>query len=183
MLIRIYVLIIAVLFLSGCSDNGQTSLENESQQKIKVDKKEPLRLQTLEDSTITVTKTDKGLKFEGHEDKVVLLNFFATWCPPCKAEIPHLNSLQASYGDTLSIISLALEEKSTQELQAFKDYYTINYTIAHGEPNYLLAELLGGVQTIPYMVLYDKDGNYATHYVGAVPEEMIDADIKKVLAK
>jgi len=182
MLIRIYVLIIAVFFLSGCSDDGQTSFEKEPQKK-EVKKEEPLRLKTLDGTPIAITKTDKGLQFEGYENKVVLLNFFATWCPPCKAEIPHLNSLQATYDQDLSIISLALEEKTIDELKAFKDYYTINYTITHGEPNYELAGLLGGVQTIPYMVLYDKNGNFATHYKGAVPEEMIDADIKKVLAQ
>jgi len=181
MLIRIYVLIIAVLFLSGCSDSGQTSFEKEPKEEVKVEKKEPLHLQTLQGSSIAVTKTNQGLKLDGHENKVVLLNFFATLCPPCKAEIPHLNSLQEVHGENLAVIGIALEEKSAQELQAFKEYYAINYTITHGESNYLLAELLGDVQTIPYMVLYDKDGNYATHYVGAVPEEMIDADIKKVL--
>ena len=181
MLIRIYVLIIAVLFLSGCSDSGQKSFEKEAKEEVKVEKKESLRLQTLQGSSIAITKTNKGLKLDSHDNKVVLLNFFATWCPPCKAEIPHLNSLQEVHGENLAVIGIALEEKSAQELQAFKEYYAINYTITHGESNYLLAELLGDVQTIPYMVLYDKDGNYATHYVGAVPEEMIDADIKKVL--
>lgn len=177
---RIYVLIIAMLVLSGCSDSGQTTFEK-SPQETKIQKSEPLRLQTLDGQSIEVTQTNKGLQLEGHENKVILLNFFATWCPPCKAEIPHLNSLQATHGENLAIISLALEEKSVDELKAFKEYYTINYTITHGEPNYLLAEILGGVQTIPYMVLYDKNGNFATHYKGAVPEEMIDADIKKAL--
>lgn len=182
MLIRIYALIIALFFLGGCGDSGQTTFEKESE-KPKVEKEETLKLKTLDGKSIAITQTSKGLKLEGHEGKVVLLNFFATWCPPCKAEIPHLNSLQETHKENLSIISLALEDKSIEELKAFKEFYTINYEITHGEPNYLLAEILGGVQTIPYSVLYDKNGDYATHYQGAVPEEMIDADIKKVLAR
>ncbi len=181
MLIRIFGLIIAMVFLAGCG-NENTTLK-ESADEAKVEQKEELKLQTLENVQIAVNQTDEGLKLEGYEDKVVLLNFFATWCPPCKAEIPHFNSLQSAYGDDLAIVSLALEDKPVDELKAFKEFYAINYTITYGEANYALAEALGGVQTIPYTILYDKNGNYATHYQGAVPEEMIEADIKKVLAK
>ncbi|MBE0497000.1 MAG: TlpA family protein disulfide reductase [Campylobacterales bacterium] len=170
-------LLASTLFFTGCS-NTETSLKDE----VTIGKeKGPLALIDTSGNTIATAKTPQGMTFAGHEGKVVLLNFFATWCPPCKAEIPHLNALQTAHGDALSIISVALEEKSAEELKSFIEYYTINYTVTQGEPNFELAKEVGGVSTIPYMVLYDKNGHYATHYVGAVPEEMIDADIKKAL--
>lgn len=174
-------LLASALFFAGCSDT-ETTFQSDNETKKEVEeKKAPLTLTDTEGNTIAVTKTKNGLQFEGHEGKAVLLNFYATWCPPCKAEIPHLNSLQSTYEDTFSIISVTLEEKPLEEIQDFVEYYTINYTVTHGEQNFELAELVGGVSTIPYMILYDPQGNYATHYVGAVPEEMIDADVQKAL--
>jgi len=170
-------LLASTLFFAGC---GETETTFKDEIVIK-NEKEPLALIDTLGNAIGITKTTQGITFAGHEGKVVLLNFFATWCPPCKAEIPHLNALQATHGDALSIISVALEEKTVEELKSFMEYYTVNYTVTQGEPNYELAKEVGGVSTIPYMILYDKNGHYATHYVGAVPEEMIDADIKKAL--
>lgn len=170
-------LLASALFFAGCSGT-ETAFKDET-----VTKKEaqPLVLVDTLGNTITITKTSEGIRFSGHEDKAVLLNFFATWCPPCKAEIPHLNALQNNYKDSLSIISVALEEKSLEEFKSFIAYYAINYTVTHGEPNFDLAKEVGGVSTIPYSVLYDKNGRYATHYVGAVPEEMMEVDIKKAI--
>ncbi|NLC27851.1 MAG: TlpA family protein disulfide reductase [Campylobacteraceae bacterium] len=187
MLMRLSILtFLSLFFLSGCEENSTTSfsdLENETVVTKKSKKEETLTLKTLDGDTISISKTKTGVDFSGHEGKVVLLNFFATWCPPCKAEIPHLNSLQAKHQQNLSIISVALEDIGLNDLIAFREFYDIQYLITYGEENYILSDLLGGVQAIPYMVLYDKKGNYATHYDGAVPEEMIDADILKNLAK
>jgi len=60
-------------------------------------------------------------------------------------------------------------------------YHNAKFIITNGPENYKFAQKVGGVKNIPLMFLYDKTGNYSTHYVGAIPEEMIDADIKKVL--
>ena len=68
-----------------------------------------------------------------------------------------------------------------EEMKSFINYHGINYTVTNGENNFQMASLTGGVKSIPLMIMYDKEGNYFTHYVGAVPEEMIEADIKKVL--
>ena len=112
----------------------------------------------------------------------MLVNFFTTWCPPCKAEIPHLNNLQEKYKDNLVIISVLLEEnKSNEEVANFIKYNRIYFPITNSSENFQFAKSVGGVKNIPLMFLYDKQGNYSTHYLGAVPEEMLDTDIKKVL--
>jgi thiol-disulfide isomerase/thioredoxin len=172
------------LFFSGCSSEKKQNDTNNSN-TASVDKEvkaEKIILHDLNGQEIVVTPTEKGYTFSGYENKVVLVNFFATWCPPCKAEIPHLNNLQAKYKDNFAIISVLLEEnKSTDELNSFVKYNAINYTITNGMENFKFAQSVGGVKNIPLMFLYDKNGQYSTHYVGAIPEEMIDADIKKVL--
>jgi len=62
-----------------------------------------------------------------------------------------------------------------------KKKFKINFGISYGENNFLFAKALGGVVGIPYMVLYKPNGEYATHYVGLVPEEMLESDINKVI--
>ncbi|ARU48388.1 TlpA family protein disulfide reductase [Sulfurospirillum diekertiae] len=171
----------SMLFFNGCSsDKKKTEAKSEKvQEEVKNEK---IILQDVSGKEIVVTPLEKGFSFSGYENKVVLVNFFATWCPPCKAEIPHLNNLQEKYKDNFVIISVLLEEnKSNEEISNFMKYNNIHYIITNGIENFKLAQRVGGVKNIPLMFLYDKEGKYSTHYVGAIPEEMIDADIKKVL--
>ena len=182
----------SLLFLNGCSSEKKkgeekassttSTKEKEEKEKKEEVKNEKLTLKDISGKEIIVTPLEKGFAFSGYENKVVLVNFFTTWCPPCKAEIPHLNSLQEKYKDNFVIISVLLEEnKSNEEIQSFMKYNHIKYIITNGAENFKFAQSAGGVKNIPLMFLYDKNGNYSTHYVGAIPEEMIDADIKKVL--
>jgi len=175
----------ALLFLSGCSsekkkaDDNNTTTPTITKEEVKTEK---IVLHDISGKEIIVTSKENGYTFSGFENKVVLVNFFATWCPPCKAEIPHLISLQEKYKDKFVIISVLLEEnKSNEEISNFIKFNNINYTITNGIENFQFAQSVGSVKNIPLMFLYDKNGEYSTHYVGAIPEEMIDADIKKVL--
>jgi len=173
----------SMLFLNGCSSDKKKKADDNQSAKAKDEiKHEKIVLQDVSGKEIVVTSLEKGFSFAGFENKVVLVNFFTTWCPPCKAEIPHLNSLQEKYKDNFVIISVLLEEnKSNEEISNFIKYNNINYVITNTVENFKLAQSAGGVKNIPLMFLYDKEGKYSTHYVGAIPEEMIDADIKKVL--
>jgi thiol-disulfide isomerase/thioredoxin len=171
----------SMLFFNGCSSEKKKADHNASKAKEEI-KSEKIVLQDVSGKEIVVTSLDKGFSFAGYENKVVLVNFFTTWCPPCKAEIPHLNNLQEKYKDNFVIISVLLEEnKSNEEISNFMKYNNIHYIITNSIENFKLAQSAGGVKNIPLMFLYDKEGKYSTHYVGAIPEEMIDADIKKVL--
>ena len=57
----------------------------------------------------------------------------------------------------------------------------IKFIITNSDDNFKLAQEIGGVKSIPFMLIYDRNGNYSQHYTGAIPEEMIEEDIKKVL--
>ena len=186
----VLILSCSILFFGGCSSNKKKADENKTanvQETIQPDSKTEVKSEkiVLQDTTgkeLTVTPLEKGFSFSGYENKVVLVNFFTTWCPPCKAEIPHLNNLQTKYKDNFVIISVLLEEnKSNEEINSFIKYNNINYIITNSLENFKFAQSAGGVKNIPLMFLYDKNGRYSTHYVGAIPEEMIEADIKKVL--
>ena len=91
-------------------------------------------------------------------------------------------ALQEKYKDKFVTISVLLEEnKSNEEIANFAKYNNATFIITNSPDNFKFAQSVGGVKNIPLMFLYDKNGKYSTHYVGAIPEEMIDSDIKKVL--
>ena len=177
------------LFLGGCGDENKseasqaktsdatptTSVPSQS-----ASLEAPFDLTLMDESKMTLQKFDKGFKVEGN-DEAILFNFFATWCPPCKAEIPHLNNLNDKFKGKLKIVSVLMEDKSKDEIDAFIKKFKINFDVAYGEGNFRFAKALGGVVGIPYMVLYRPNGEYATHYVGLVPEEMLESDINKVI--
>lgn len=180
--------LIFLLIFAGCSDKKEIHTEKNT---VKIETKKPkpkkkpiiypIKLKTLKDVEIDVVKINKGFSFSNVDNKAVLLNFFTTWCPPCKAEIPHLNNLQKEYKDKLEIIGVLLEDKNMDEIDGFVKDYNVKFTIVYGKSNFTLARALGDVKAIPFSILYDKNGTYATHYVGAIPEEMMDVDIKKVV--
>ena len=119
-----------------------------------------------------------------YPNKIVLLNFFTTWCPACKAEIPSLIKLQNDYKNDFVIVSILLEEmKTNEQIKAFIKEFNINYDVANSPEGIEVAKGLGGIKSIPTMFLVDKNHNIFQKYVGLVPAEMMEIDIKKVLEK
>jgi thiol-disulfide isomerase/thioredoxin len=180
-------LILLTLLATGCEKKETPPTKNET----KINKEAPaktaaniLTLTATDGKTFKLEATENGIKFDGLENQVVLLDFFATWCPPCRAEMPHLVNLQNKYNGKIQILSVLMEEdKDNAEAIAFGEEYHLNFPILNSKENFFLSQALGGIRSLPTLVMYDKSGNYFTHYTGAAPEEMIEADIKKALAK
>jgi len=175
------------LFFTACEkketpkEEVTTKTEKQTMQKKEAD---VLTLTDTAGKNYTLEATKDGIKFIGLENKVVLLDFFATWCPPCRAEMPHLVNLQNKYDGKVQILSILMEEdKDNTDIISFSKEYNLNFPILNSKENFLLSQALGGIRSLPTLVMYDKAGNYFNHYVGAAPEEMIEADIKKALAK
>ncbi len=185
MKIKYALLLSLLLIFSACSDKKKDEIKTDASKEQKANKpkpiKYPIKLSTTSGNFIDINKTQSGFKFLNIKNKAILLTFIASWCPPCKAEIPHLNNLQKEYKDNLKIVAVLLEDKSLEDIKSFIKKYDIKFALTHGKSNFILAKAVGDVQTIPFTILYDKSGNYATHYVGAVPEEMMNIDIKKVV--
>jgi len=183
--ITLAIIFLIPIFFIGCSHNkSQQNTNQTKKQTVQEEKKGPqtIKLHAVNAQEVVLTKDNDNIKIKGIEGKVILLDFFATWCPPCKAEIPHLVNLQKKYKDKLVIISILLEgDKPDNEIKSFIKYHGINYIVTNDKNNFKLSNMLGGVKNIPYMILYDKNGNLITHYLGAIPEEMINSDIQKAV--
>ncbi|MEG2173054.1 MAG: TlpA disulfide reductase family protein [Desulfovibrionaceae bacterium] len=109
-----------------------------------------------------------------NKGKVILLNFFATWCPPCREEIPSLVALVQQYpADKFVIIGISVDQ-DIKLVQPFVDKMGINYSV------FMAAEdipALYGVRTIPHNVVYDSKGTLAANAPGYASE----ADLKEFI--
>lgn len=139
-----------------------------------------VNLNTNSGKNIKVTRSNDGFTFSGYEGKAVLLTFFATWCPPCKAEVPHLVALNDKYKDKFAVVAVLIEkDKPKSEVDTFVTENKINYEVAVSPSSEPMINAVGGIRGIPNMFLYSNDGRLIAHYPGAVAQEMIEDDLKK----
>ena len=101
--------------------------------------------------------------------KVVLVNFWATWCPPCRQEIPDLIKLQEKYKDDLVVLGISEDEAPPETVRAFVAEHKINYFIAMTTPE--LAKVFRGVAALPTTFVIDREGKVAQRHVGLLNAE------------
>ncbi len=129
-------------------------------------------------------------KLSDYKGKVVMLNFWGTWCPPCRKEIPDLVNLQKKYNkDGLEIVGITLNSGSATDIQKFADKYNINYTILTDIKNnetqavtYLYGQAIGqSISSIPTTLIIDRAGYIVKGYLGSRSEEVFYNDLKEYL--
>jgi len=98
--------------------------------------------------------------------KVVVIDFWATWCPPCRAEIPGYIELQKKYGkDGLVIIGMSVDRQGPEVVKKFMTEHHVNYRIVMADDDVEAA--FGGMDAIPTTFIIDRDGNIRDRKVGA----------------
>ncbi len=113
------------------------------------------------------------------QGKVVLLNFWATWCPPCREEIPLLVELAKKYKDNLLIVGISLDDASANEVRQFTKAFHVNYPIVMWSRE-LIAEY-GGVPALPTTFLINKDGRVVQKHEGLYPPEVYDTEVRSLM--
>ena len=122
-----------------------------------------------EDAVKTIKLTELNTLLESNKDKVVILDLWATWCPPCRKEIPGFISLYKKYKDKgLEIIGVAFDENGQEVVLPFMKAMGINYPIYLGEEDIARKYDL---QAYPTTIVYGKGGKAASKHVGYVSEE------------
>jgi len=131
-----------------------------------------------------ILKDASGTDFRlsDYRGRVVLLNFWATWCAPCKAEIPWFEEFQKAYASRgLAVIGISMDEDGWKVVQPYKEATRINYRIAIGDD--ALAQKYGGVTSLPETFLIDRDGRIAGRHIGIVGKSDYESEIVQLLAK
>ena len=136
-------------------------------------------LYTLKSKSFSFITTSKNsmialneIELKQLEGKVVLINFWATWCGPCRMEIPDLNELYAKYNDLgLEILGLSTSD-SEKQLKEFKSSYNIFYPLLYGSPtDTYKIQMEYGVYSIPISFLVDKKGELIRVYSGLISKQ------------
>lgn len=121
---------------------------------------------------------------EQYRGKVVLLNFWASWCAPCKIEIPDFIRMYEKHReDGLEIIGITLSSGSVAEIRQFVQAWNINYPILTGDEKYLqdLTLKYGGIRGVPTTFLIDREGKIRQKWIGARTEKIFMAEVEKYL--
>jgi peroxiredoxin len=122
----------------------------------------------------------KAVKLADFKGKVVLLNFWATWCPPCRAEIPDLVSLQQQYSPQgLVVIGVALDEGGAARVRPFVKKFGIEYPVVIG--NQKIAQAYGGIDAVPTTFVIDRKGTVVAEQKGAAGRAEFESGIKPLL--
>ena len=118
-------------------------------------------------------RTISSASFQG---KVVIVNFWATWCPPCRAEIPDLIALQDKYRDRLQVIGISEDETSVDDVRRFVAEHKINYPIVMSTPE--LVKLFPGVRALPTSFIVDPESRLVQKHVGMLQPGLTELETR-----
>ncbi len=163
------------------------SLSNREEQEEIIQAPQTFILTDVDERDLNMTLDGEQMTFQGIDQSLVLLNFFATWCPPCKGEVPELSHLQKKNAKDLFVVGVLVnDDLNSTELRHFMEKYDANYFISYSEANSdLAAQIIKSLKLpenfpIPLSLLY-KDGRLFRYYEGAMPIEMIENELKQAL--
>ncbi len=170
--------IILVLFIAGCESKPQKAQEikeNSSKAKEEVLKADSYTLTTTTGDKITFEVANGVMLSKQLNGKMVLINFWATWCKPCIKEMPTFAQLQEKYKDNFIIIGVLFEEdKDVEELAAFMKKHKVNFPVTVGPENFVLARAFGNIKMIPESFLYTKEGFFVEKFIGEISKTKLE---------
>jgi thiol-disulfide isomerase/thioredoxin len=111
--------------------------------------------------------------------KVVFVNFWATWCPPCRAEIPILIDLENRYKDRLQIVGVSVDDGDPADVKQFAKEAGINYPIVMADR--AIVSEYGGVPALPTLFVVNPDGNVVQKHEGLFSNELYEAEVRSLL--
>jgi peroxiredoxin len=167
--------VVAGLALAGlllCVD-GCGSRMNEAHVRETKDRKTAPEFALKDSSGATVKLSD-------YRGKVVLLNFWATWCGPCKVEIPWFMSFERQYKDKdFAVLGVAMDDDGWKSVKPYVDDKKINYRVVIGSEETSL--MYGNVESLPTTFVIDRTGKIASMHIGLVSKITYEEEIARLL--
>lgn len=172
-----YVLLGASLLTVACSEDTATKAPAQAPAP------EASSADQAPDFSLAEVGTGKTFSLSANKGKVVLIDFWATWCGPCRMAIPHLIELQKEYGDKgFTMVGVSLDQQGEPVVAPFYRQWNMNYPVVI-DADGSVARNYGGIRSIPTAVLIDKHGKIVNGFVGYRPKEVFEEAIKAELAK
>ncbi len=120
------------------------------------------------------------VKLSDLRGKAVVLNFWATWCPPCKAEIPWFIELQKRYGaQGLQVVGVSMDDGDQKDVEKFAAENSINYPVLFGKDS--VADQYGGISYLPTTFYIDRNGVVLNRVFGQAGRDEIEQDVKRAI--
>lgn len=122
----------------------------------------------------------RNVSLADYKGKVVLLNFWATWCGPCKIEIPWFIEFEQKYKDRgFAVLGVSVDEEGWEVVKPYVAKSSINYRVVIGTES--VAQLYGGIDALPTSFIIDTTGRIAATHVGLVSKGDYENDIVQLL--
>lgn len=162
------------LLMASCSNqdsNAETAAQQQPESVQEYNPQYNATFQTLDGEEIQLSE---------YAGKMVILNMWDTWCPPCRQEIPDFIELYDEYGDQgFEMIGLAFGREGLPAVKEFIDEYGVNYT--NGLMGQDIVAKFGQPRSIPTTYVIDQTGNIYKKYIGYKPKSVFESDIKALL--
>lgn len=131
--------------------------------------------QVFPDFKVKTLDGRQQMDLSSYRGKIVILDLFTTWCPPCRLEIPHLVDLQKKHGGLVAVVGLSYDQGSAENVLKFMQAMKITYPVYWGSEE--IARYVG-LRGIPQLLVLDAQGKIYRSYVGYQPQETFEADIR-----
>ena len=126
------------------------------------------------------TLEGKPLRFSDLRKRPVIVDFWATWCGPCRASMPHLSTIQTRYGKQgLTVIGLSVDENGPQGVRKFADRLGVKFTLAMANDDVL--DAYGPIRSIPTTFFINRNGDIVRRVVGYIDGETMEDYVKEIL--
>lgn len=143
---------------------------------------EPQKGSLAPDFALKSLPDGKEVRLSSLRGKAVLVNFWATWCEPCKVEMPSLVDLQKKYGPQgLQIVGVAMDDAEDKEINTFAHKMGVNYMVLRGTEK--VGEIYGGIEHLPMTYYLDRSGKVVDRTEGMAGEAVFEDAIKRALAQ
>ena len=192
--IKLFYLILALmLVVAGCKKKEPEPTQQTTQTEVEAVEKptkpavavEKAPPQTADNPAPSFTLQDLSgnkVSLSDFQGKVVILDFWATWCPPCVREIPHFVELYDQYkAQGFAMVGISLDRQGVSVVEAFVQKYKVNYPILMNDGQ--ADRAYGGIRSIPTTFVIDRAGNIRQKYVGYRDKAVFEAGIKTLLAE
>jgi len=182
--ISVSIILFSLLLLFGCNKNASdiNKVQKNDSEVSTSTNKTPDNSNSANNKAPDFTlvgPAGKKVSLSDYKGKVVVVDFWATWCPPCRKGIPDLVELQKEFGNKIAVIGISVDTDTRDKVASFARDFNINYTVLFATPE--VVQSYGNIEAIPTSFIIDKNGNVVNQYVGLTPKETYVSEIKKLL--